>query len=90
MAQAVLHGHIHGHAAQIDRVDRVRCEIQHGRIGIGIGKCAEDSLVYGYPDDLPTGGIQTQCEEESEFGGHDRVIYEFVNSQLQSPVLFGY
>lgn len=89
MTQTVLHGYIHDHAAQIYGVDGVGCEIQHGRIGICIEECAEGSLVYGYPDDLPTGGVQTQCEEESEFGGHDRIIYVFVNGQLQSPVLFG-
>ena len=70
MAQAVLHGYIHGHAAQIYGVDGVGCEIQHGRIGIYIGECAEGSLVYGYPDDPPTGGVQTQCEEESEVLEH--------------------
>ena len=89
VAQAVLHGYIHGHAAQIYGVDGVGCEIQHWRIGIGIGECSENPLVDGYTDDIPTGGIKTQCEEESEIGGHDRIIYEFVNDQLQSPVLFG-
>ena len=57
MAQTVLHGYVYGHAAQIDRVDRVRCEIQHRRIGIGIGECAENPLVDGYADNLPTGGV---------------------------------
>ena len=89
MAQAVLHRYIHGHAAQIYGVDGVGCEIQHWRIGIGIEECSKNPLVDGYPDDIPTGGIKTQCEEESEIGGHDRIIYEFVNGQLQSPVLFG-
>lgn len=42
MAQTVLHGYIHGHAAQIDGVDGIRGEIQHRRIKIGIGECAEN------------------------------------------------
>lgn len=86
MTQAMLHGDMHGHAAQIDLMDGVRGEVQHRRIGMGIGECAENPLIDGYTDNLPTGGVQTQCQEESEFGGHDRIIYEFVNCQMQSPV----
>lgn len=57
MAQTMLHGYIHGHDTQIDRVDRVRCEVQHRRIGIGIGECTENPLVDGYANNLPTGGV---------------------------------
>ena len=57
MAQTVLHRYIHGHAAQIDRVDDASGEVQHRRIGIGIGECTENPLVDGYANNLPTGGI---------------------------------
>ena len=57
MTKTVLHGYMNGHTAQIYGMEGVCCEIQHGRIRIGIEECTENPLVDGYADNLPTGGV---------------------------------